>query len=70
MQRLGYILIGLGALALTIWLGAQFLRDPDVSAFVKIAVSAVGVGVLVLLAAVLRDRVRASRNDKFKGVER
>jgi len=70
MQRVGYIFIGLGALTLAIWLGIEFLRDPGVSMFVKVAVSAVVLGTLILLGAVLRDRIRASKNDRFKGVER
>ncbi|HHE41506.1 MAG TPA: hypothetical protein ENL12_02540 [Dehalococcoidia bacterium] len=70
MQRVGYIFIGLGALTLAIWLGIEFLCDPGVSMFVKVAVSAVVLGTLILLGAVLRDRIRASKNDRFKGVER
>lgn len=70
MQKIGYGLIGAGILALAIWLGIQFLSDPEVGTLVKVTVTAIVTGVLVLLGTVLRDRVRASRNDKFKGVQR
>ena len=70
MQKIGYGLIGAGILALAIWLGIQFLSDPEVGTFVKVTVTAIVTGVLVLLGTVLRDRVRASRNDKSKGVQR
>lgn len=70
MQKIGYGLIGAGILALAIWLGIQFLSDPEVGTFVKVTIVAIVTGVLMLLGTVLRDRIRTSRNDKFKGVQR
>ncbi len=70
MQKIGYGLIGVGILALAIWAGVQFLSDPEVGTFVKVTIAAIVTGVLVLLGTVLRDRIRASRNDKLKGVQR
>jgi hypothetical protein len=48
----------------------EFLTDPGVDLLIRIAVAAVGIGLLILIGVVVRDRVRASRNDRFKGVER
>ena len=70
MQKIGYALIGLGVFALAIWLGFEFLSDPKISTFIKISLTAVAVGVLILIGVVLKDRLRASKNDRFKGVQR
>jgi hypothetical protein len=70
MQKLAYALMGVGALALIIWGVKDFMTDATVDPLIRIAVAAVGLGVLLLIGVVIRDRVRASRNDKFKGVQR
>ena len=70
MQKLAYALIGIGAVVLVVWGVKEFFTDPEVDLLIRIAVGAVGLGLLVLLGVVLRDRRRSSKNDRFKGVER
>jgi len=70
MHKLAYTLIGIGALVLVIWGVKEFLTDPGVDLLIRIAVAAVGLGLLILIGVVVRDRIRASKNDKFKGVQR
>ncbi len=70
MQKIAYVLIGVGAVVLVVWGVKEFLADPTVDPLIRIAIGAVGLGLLLLLAIVIRDRVRASRNDRFKGVQR
>ena len=70
MQKVGYILVGAGIVAIAVWVGRQLFLDPEIAAVIKVAIAVVVLGLLVLLGVVLRDRVRASRNDRFKGVER
>lgn len=70
MHKLAYVLIGIGALVLVIWGVKEFLTDPGVDLLIRIAVAAVGLGLLILIGMVARDRIRASKNDKFKGVQR
>jgi hypothetical protein len=70
MQKVGYILVGAGIVAIAAWVGRQLFIDPEIAAVIKVAIAVVVLGLLVLLGVVLRDRVRASRNDRFKGVER
>lgn len=70
MNKLAYALIGIGAVVLVVWGVKEFLTDPGVDLLIRIAVAAVGLGLLILIAIVARDRIRASKNDKFKGVER
>jgi hypothetical protein len=70
MQKLAYALIGIGAVVLIIWGVKEFFIDPEVDLLIRIAVGAVGLGLLVLFGVVLRDRRRSSKNDRFKEVER
>ncbi len=70
MQKLAYALIGIGAVVLLIWGVKEFFIDPEVDLLIRIAVGAVGLGLLVLFGVVLRDRKRSSKNDRFKEVER
>ncbi len=70
MQKLAYALIGTGAVVLVVWAVKEFFTDPEVDLLIRIAVGAVGLGLLVLLGVVLRDRRRSSKDDRFKEVER
>ncbi|MCK5212817.1 MAG: hypothetical protein KAQ74_02745 [Dehalococcoidia bacterium] len=70
MQKLAYALIGIGALVLVVWGIKEFFIDPEVDLLIRVAVGAVGLGLLVLLGVVLKDRLRSSKNDRFKGVDR
>lgn len=70
MNKVAYALIGIGVLALVTWGAREFLTDPGVHLLIRIAVAAVGLGLLILIGVVIRDRIRASRTDKFKGVQR
>jgi hypothetical protein len=70
MHKIGYTLIGIGALVLVVWGVKEFLTDPGVDLLIRIAVAAVALGLLILIGVVARDRIRASKSDKFKGVQR
>ena len=70
MHKLAYALIGLGLLALVAWGIKEFMTDPTVDILIRIAVACAGLGFLLLVGIVIRDRVRTSKNDKFKGVQR
>jgi hypothetical protein len=45
------------------------MSDPTVDPLIRIAVAAVGLGILLLIGIVIRDHRRASKDDKFKGVQ-
>ncbi len=70
MHKLAYGLIGLGLLTLVAWGVKEFMTDSTVDILIRIAVACAGLGLLLLVGIVIRDRVRASKNDKFKGVQR
>ncbi len=67
-QNIAFILMGLGVLALIGWAVQGFFMDGDIPLLVRIAVGAIGVGVLILLGVAIKDRL--GKKDEFKGVER
>lgn len=55
-----------GGLAVLAGYGAfEFLRDPGLPALLKVLIAAPVVGVVVLFISVLRERMRASRSDRY-----
>jgi len=73
-RGLGWILLSAGAIIL-ISFGlyeslSQFLADPEVSLLVKIGVSALGFGFIILLVSVIRERIFAYRRDRYREVQR
>ena len=70
MQNAAFILIGLGILALIGWGVQGFFMASDVPLLAKIAVGAVGVGVLILIGVAIKDRLKKAKTEKFKEVER
>ena len=69
MQNAAFILIGLGILALIGWGVQGFFMASDVPLLAKIAVGAVGVGVLVLIGVAIKDRRKKAKTEKFKEVK-
>ena len=66
MQNAAFILIGLGILALIGWGVQGFFMASEISLLIKIAVGAVGVGVLILIGVAIKDRLKKARKDEFK----
>lgn len=68
-QKIALILIGLGALVLTSWVSWIFFSDPEVPLLIKITIGAVGAGILILIAVVVKDRLTKAKTEDFKEVE-
>ena len=69
-QKAAFILIGLGTLVLIGWSVRDFFMAGDIPLLIRIAVGAIGAGVLVLLGIATKDRLAKAKTDKFKEVER
>jgi hypothetical protein len=69
-QKVAFILIGLGVLVLIGWWVKVFFLASDIPLLIRIAVGAVGVGILILLGIVFKDRLARAKKDDFKEVER
>jgi len=74
MRKIGGILLGVGLGILAGWgLYQLFARAfPSLPLPVKIAITAIAVGLIILLASLGWERYRASKEEKekFKGVEK
>jgi len=73
-RGLGWILLSVGAIIL-ISFGlyeslSQFFADPEVSLLVKIGVGALGLGIIILLVSITRERIFAYRRDRYREVQR
>lgn len=69
-QKVGFSLVGIGVLVLVGWSVQGFFLDSEVPLIVRIAVGAIGAGLLILLGSVIRDRVAAAKTEDFREVER
>ena len=67
-QNVGFILIGLGILALIGWATEGFFTSSDIPLIIRIGVGAIGLGLLILIGIAIKDRL--SKKDAFKEVER
>jgi hypothetical protein len=69
-QNIAFVLIGLGVLSLIGWAVQGFFTSSEIPLLIRIAVGAVGVGVLILLGVAIKDRLAKAKDEDFKGVER
>ncbi|MFC1931265.1 hypothetical protein ACFLXJ_03595 [Chloroflexota bacterium] len=69
-QNIAFFLIGLGVLILIGWGVKGFFMASDIPLLIRIAVGAIGVGMLVLLGVVIKDRITKAKTEDFKEVER
>ena len=69
-QNIAFILIGLGVLALIGWVVQGFFTASEIPLLIRIAVGAVGVGVLILIGVAIKDRLAKAKDEDFKGVEK
>ena len=73
-RGIGWILLSLGAIVLIsygIWVGAQqFVSDVEMPLYLKVAVMATILGVVVLFVSVLREKLFMGRVERYKDIER
>ena len=69
-QNIALILIGLGVLVLIGWGVKGFFMASDIPLLIRIAVGAVGAGILILISIAIKDRLAKAKTEDFKGVEK
>ncbi|TES89107.1 MAG: hypothetical protein E3J93_01195 [Dehalococcoidia bacterium] len=69
-QKVALVLMALGMLALIGWSANAFFAESEIPLIVRIAVGAIGVGILILIGVAIKDRVKKAKTDEFKEVER
>jgi hypothetical protein len=69
-QNIALILMALGMLALIGWAAGAFFAESEIPLIVRIAVGAIGAGILIFLGIAIKDRFKKAKTDEFKEVER
>ena len=69
-QKVAFILIGISILVLIGWGVKGFFMASDIPLLIRIAVGAIGAGVLVLFGVAIKDRITKARAGDFKEVEK
>ena len=69
-QKIAFILIGIGIVALIGWGAQNFFMAGDIPLALKVAVAAIGLGILILIGIAVKERRIKAKTDKFKEVER
>ena len=67
-QRIGFSLVAIGALVLIGWSVRGFFLASDIPLIVRIAVGAIGLGFLILIGTVIKDRISQAKEEDFKEV--
>ncbi len=70
MQKIAFILIGIGVLVLIGYGVKGFFLDADIHLLIRIAVGAIGAGILVLTGVAIKDRITKAKKEDFKEVEK
>ena len=70
MQNVAFILIGIGILVLIGWGVKGFFMASDIPLLIRIAVGAIGAGILVLIAMAIKDRLARAKKEDFKEIEK
>lgn len=69
-QNVALILMALGMLALIGWAAGAFFAESEIPLIVRIAVGAIGGGILILIGIAIKDRIAKAKTEDFKEVER
>ena len=70
MQKALFFIIGAGVLAIIGWVARGFFFAPEIALWVRVVVGVVAVAFVALLGIAARDRIRQSKDEDFKGVDK
>ena len=70
MQKIAFILIGIGILVLIGYGVKGFFMNAEIHLLIRIAVGAIGAGILVLIGVAIKDRITKAKTEDFKEVEK
>lgn len=66
LQKVGLGLILVGALLLGGWMFRGFFTDPQIPTLIRIAVGTISAGFIILLLALISDRLTKAKQEKDK----
>jgi hypothetical protein len=70
MQKLAFFLIAAGIRVLIGWGVKGFFLATDIPIWIRIAIGAIGAGVLILVGIVVKDRLSKQGKEDFKEVDK
>ncbi|HEY41313.1 MAG TPA: hypothetical protein G4O18_05590 [Dehalococcoidia bacterium] len=70
LQKIAFFLIAAGILVLIGWGAKGFFLATDIPVWIRIAVGAIGVGVLILIGVAIKDRLSKQGKEDFKEVDK
>lgn len=70
LQRIAFFLIAVGVLGLIGWGVKGFFLADDIPIWIRIAVGAIGVGVVILIGIAIKDRLSRQGKEDFKEVDK
>jgi len=70
LQKIAFILIAAGILVLIGWGVKGFFLATDIPIWIRIAVGAIGVGVVILIGVAIKDRLSKQGKEDFKEVDK
>ena len=70
MQKVAFTLIAAGILVLIGWGVKGFFLAADIPIWIRVAVGAIGVGVLILIGVAIKDRLSKQGKEDFKEVDK
>ena len=70
MQKIAFALIAAGILVLIGWGVKGFFLAADIPIWIRVAVGAIGVGVVILIGVAIKDRLAKQGKEDFKEVDK
>ena len=70
LQKIAFFLIAAGILVLIGWGVKGFFLEADIPVWIRVAVGAIGVGVLILIGIAIKDRLSKKGKEGFKEVDK
>ncbi len=70
LQKLAFALIAAGLLVLIGWAVKGFFLETDIPVWIRIAVGAIGLGVVILTGIAIKDRLSKKDKEDFKEVDK
>ena len=70
MQKLAFVLIGIGILVIIGYFARDFFTASSIPLPFRVATGVVGLGLILLLASTIKDRLEAAKKEHFEEVEK
>ena len=70
MQRIAFVLMGVGVMIIIGYFVRGFFLSSSLPLALRVAVGAIGGGIIIVLISVIRERYKAAKEEDFKEVDK